>query len=112
MAFLPEKTYLEETLISAYDLSTGVSTFTSSDLAKFSSISMHFSSTGVGGSNSFVIEQSGDSTNWSTLLDNSELPAGDSNFVIDKAFFSGKLIRVQLVTNETGTLNCTLIAKR
>lgn len=112
MAFLPEKTNIEENLITAYDLSTGVSTFTSSDISKFTSLSLQFTAANASGSNSFAVEQSIDNTNWSILLDDSNIPVGDSNFFIDKSFFSGKYIRVRLVTTESGTLDCLLLAKR
>ena len=112
MAFLPEKTNIEENLITAYDLSTGVSAFTSSDISKFTSLSLQFTAVDAGGSNSFVVEQSIDNTNWATLLENSSLPVGDSNFFIDKSFFSGKYVRIRLITTESGTLDCLLLAKR
>jgi hypothetical protein len=35
MAFLPERTFLEENLTTNYDLSNGVTGFTSSDLSKY-----------------------------------------------------------------------------
>ncbi len=40
MAFLPQRTYLEENLAKNYDLSNGVSAFTSSDISEFLTFSV------------------------------------------------------------------------
>lgn len=112
MAFLPEKTFLEETLISAYDLSTGNGTFVSADLSKFTTFSLHFAGTDIAGGNSFELDQGNDNTNWSELATDVELPIGTSNFIIDKQNFSSKYVRINFVTTTSGTITCTLIAKR
>ena len=112
MAFLPEIASFEEQIISAYDLSTGGNVFTSSDIAQFKSFSLHFNCTDVSGNNTFFIEQSNDNTNWSNVSPEDTLPIGNSNFIIDKQFFSGKYLRIEFITNETGTVDCVLIAKR
>lgn len=112
MAFLPEIASFEESLITAYDLSTGVSSFTSADVSGYLQFSLQFTGSSVSGSNSFVVEQSNDGSNWSELADSFELPIGNSTFVIDRQFFSGKQLRVSLLTTGSGTLDCVLLAKR
>lgn len=112
MAFLPERNFFEENLTTAYDLSLGISNFNSSDISKFTSFSLQFTCTDVIGSNTFCIEQSLDQLNWSLLSDDSEIPTGDSNFFIDKQFFSGKYLRICLVTTNSGLLTINLLAKR
>lgn len=112
MAFLPEKNYFEEDIISSYDLSTGSNNFTSSDISKFINFSLHFILDSSSGSNTFKLEQSNDGVNWSDLNGEVELPSGSTNFIIDKAFFSGKYVRINFITNDSGIVNCKLIAKR
>jgi hypothetical protein len=41
MAFLPEKNFLEETIANSYDLSNGITAFTSSELSKYMTISIY-----------------------------------------------------------------------
>ena len=112
MAFLPEIASFEESLITAYDLSTGTSSFVSSDISGYLQFSLQFTGSSVAGSNSFVLEQSNNGSNWSELADSFELPIGNSTFVIDKQFFSGKQLRINFLTAGSGTLDCVLIAKR
>ena len=42
MAFLPERNFLEETLVSNYDLSNGPTGFTTSDISEFNTLSLQF----------------------------------------------------------------------
>ena len=112
MAFLPERNFFEEDLASSYDLSTGVATFASSEISKFTTISVQFIYASVDGSNVFVIEQSNDNTNWSELSQEFELPVGSGNVMVDKGRFSGKYIRVNLTSVSSGTLTIKLLAKR
>lgn len=112
MAFLPERTYLEETLVNSYDLSNGISAFTSSDISQYITTSLQFVYNGVAGSNVFTIEQSNDNINWSNLSEEYELPVSTGNLIIDKGSFSGKYIRVNITTVGTGTLSVYLLAKR
>ena len=112
MAFLPERNFLEETLVSNYDLSNGPTGFTTSDISEFNTLSLQFIYTSVAGTNVFVLEQSNDNTNWSDLSEEYELPVSTGNFIIDKGSFSGKYIRVNVSTVGTGTLSVYLLAKR
>ena len=112
MAFLPERTYLEETLVSSYDLSNGISAFTSSDISQYITTSLQFVYSNIQGSTIFTLEQSNDNTNWSDLSEEYELPVSTGNFIIDKGSFSGKYIRVNVSTVGTGTLSVYLLAKR
>lgn len=112
MAFLPEKTYIEETIANAYSLSSGPTSFQSSDLSRFTNFSIQFTCTSINGDTDFVIDQSNDGTVWSVLSEEYEIPLGSSNFVIDKSLFTGKYIRVHIKNTGSGTLTIKLIAKR
>ena len=112
MAFLPEKNFLEETLSNNYDLSNGVTAFTTSDLSKYMTISIQICYTNIQGSNEFILEQSNDATNWSELSEDYILPIGSGNFIIDKGTFSSKHLRVNFKLAESGTITTKLLAKR
>lgn len=112
MAFLPEKTYIEETIANAYSLSSGPTSFQSSDLSRFTNFSIQFTCTSITGENDFVIDQSNDGTSWSILSEEYQIKIGSSDFVIDKSIFTGKYIRVHVKNTGTGTLTIKLIAKR
>jgi hypothetical protein len=112
MAFLPERTFLEENLATNYDLSNGITGFTSSDLSKYLTFSVHFVYSSVAGSNIFVLEQSNDNTNWSNLSEEYELPVGSGNFIIDKGTFSGKYVRANFSSSASGNVSIVLLAKR
>ena len=79
MAFLPERNFLEETLVSNYDLSNGTSGFTTSDISEFNTLSLQFIYSSVAGSNLFTLEQSNDNTNWSDLSEEFMVPVGGGN---------------------------------
>jgi hypothetical protein len=112
MAFLPDKTFLEETICNNYNLSNGVSAFTSSDVSKYITLSIQVCYTNIQGNNEFVLEQSNDSTNWADLSQNYTLPVGSGNFIIDKGTFSGKHIRLNLKVASRGLITIKLLAKR
>jgi len=112
MAFLPERTFLEENLATNYDLSNGITGFTSSDLSKYLTFSVHVVYSSVAGSNLFILEQSNDNSNWSNLSEQYELPVGNGNFIIDKGSFSGKYVRVNLNSTSSGDISIILLAKR
>lgn len=112
MAFLPEKNFLEETLVSGYSLSNGVTAFTTSDVSKYMTTSLQFIYSSVNDTNEFCLEQSNDSINWSLLSDEYIVPIGSGNFIIDKGTFSGKHLRVNFKITGTGTITIKLLAKR
>lgn len=112
MAFLPEKNYIEETVVNNYDLSNGVTSFTSSDVSKYITLSLQFIYSSTNGDNEFCLEQSSDSVNWGTLSEEYIIPIGSGNFIIDKGTFSGKNIRVRLKKVGIGNITIKLIAKR
>lgn len=112
MAFLPQRTFLEETIVSNYNLSNGVTSFTSSDISKYLTFSLQFTYTNIAGDNEFILEQSNDSINWGNLSDVHKLPLGSGNFIIDKNTFSGKYIRINILNTNLGTLTINLLAKR
>ena len=112
MAFLPERNYLEETIATNYDLSTGVTGFTTSDISEFNTLSIQFIYDGVTGSNLFTLEQSNDNTNWSELSEEFMVPVGGGNFIIDKGTFSGKYVKIDITTVTTGNLTIKSLAKR
>ncbi len=112
MAFLPERNFLEENLVTNYDMSSVPTGFTCSDISKFNTFSLQFIYSSVAGSNIFILEQSNDSNNWSDLSEEYELPIGGGNFIIDKNIFTGKYIKVDLTTTTNGDLTIILLAKR
>jgi len=112
MAFLPERTFLEENLATNYDLSNGITGFTSSDLSKYLTFSVHVVYSSVAGSNLFILEQSNDNSNWSNLSEQYELPVGNGNFIIDKGTFSGKYIKINFDSTSSGDVSIILLAKR
>jgi len=112
MAFLPEKNFLEETIANSYDLSNGITAFTSSELSKYMTISIQFNYTNIQGENEFIIEQSNDGTNWTELSENYSLPIGTGNFIIDKGVYSAKYIRVNFKITNNGIIIIKLLAKR
>jgi hypothetical protein len=112
MAFLPEKNFFEETLASSYNLSLGQTVFPSSNILKFNILSLQFIYANVGGLNEFIIEQSNDSINWSELSSTYDIPTGTGNFIIDKGTFTGKYVRVNIVSATGGTLTIKVLAKR
>lgn len=112
MAFLPERTFLEETLVSNYNLSNGVTSFTTSDVSKYITISLQFTYSSIMDDNEFKLEQSNDSINWSDLSESYLIPLGSGNFIIDKNTFSGKHIRVNFNKTTMGSITIKLLAKR
>jgi hypothetical protein len=112
MAFLPEKNFLEETIISGYSLSNGVTAFTSSDVSRYTTISLQFVYNNINGNTEFCLEQSNDNINWGLLSENYSIPIGSGNFTIDKGMFTGKHVRVNLKTSGVGNLTIKLLAKR
>ena len=112
MAFLPERNFLEETLVSNYDLSNGPTGFTTSDISEFNTLSLQFIYTSVAGTNVFVLEQSNDNTNWSDLSEEYAIPVGAGNFIIDKGTFSGKYVKINVTSTTSGNLTIISLAKR
>lgn len=112
MAFLPERTYIDETLVNNYNLSNGTTGFTSSDISKYITISLQFNYSNINGNNEFVIEQSNDSNNWGELGESYLLPIGSGSFIIDKNTFSGKHIRISFKVVNSGSITIKLLAKR
>ncbi len=112
MAFLPERNFFEENLANSYDLTNGPTSFVSSDVSNFITLSLQFVYTSVNGQNVFSLFQSNDNVNWSHLSEEFEMPKGSGNFSIDKFYFSGKYIKVELISVVSGTLSIKLLAKR
>jgi len=112
MAFLPERNFLEETLVTNYDLSNGISAFTSSDFSQFKTVSLQFNYTNSNQNNDFTLEQSNDLINWSDLSEQFTLPVGSGSFVVDKNVFSGKYIRVNFKSVGSGNITIILLGKR
>jgi len=112
MAFLPQRTFLDETIVLNYNLTNGLTSFTTSDISKYLTMSLQFTYTNIIGDNEFILEQSNDSINWGNLSEIYTLPLGSGNFIIDKNTFSGKHIRINLLNVDSGTLTIKLLAKR
>ena len=113
MAFLPQRNYVEQTLASSYNLSTGITAFTSDNIAEYNKISFQISVVGASGTNRFEIEQSSDNTTWVPVNDTTYvLDSGGGDILIQKNDFSGKYVRINLLDAGNGTLTIILIAKR
>jgi hypothetical protein len=113
MAFLPERNYIEETLVSGYTLSLGPDTFQSSDISRYSIVSFQVNTNSITGVNRFKLEQSANGTNWVPLKDVFyELETGAGSLVIEKSAFSGKYVRFNITDTDTGTISVLLICKR
>lgn len=112
MAFIGD-IYLEETLADSYDLSTGDSGFTSSNLIQFNNVAIQCSQTGATGSPTFILEQSHDGTNWDEIY-NAHVSDGDGSSTIERNQFTGKYIKLSITRNgvaPSGTMTVKLIAK-
>lgn len=113
MAFLPEKTYIEETLVSGYSLNSGPTSFQSSDISRYNTISFQINTSSITGINRFKVEQSSDGLNWVPLKDILyELETGGGSLVVEKSSFSGKYVRFNITDTTTGTISVLLICKR
>lgn len=113
MAFLPERNYIEETLVNNYSLNSGPDTFQSSDISRYSIISFQVITTSINGINRFRLEQSSNGTSWVPLKDVSyELETGAGSLVIEKSAFSGKYVRFNIIDADSGTINVLLVCKR
>lgn len=113
MAFLPERNYVEQTLVSNYPLSSGSSAFTSNDISRYKIISFQLIATSITGINKFVLEQSSDGINWVSLKDNTyEIGSGGGTLIIEKSNFSGKYVRFRFTETDSGSVTIYLISKR
>lgn len=112
MAFLPEENFFEEDLATNYDLSLGVSDFESTEISKFTTISLQFIYSGVSGPNLFMVQQSNNLINWSDISETQEIPVGTGNFIIDKGVFSGRYVRISFESVDSGIITIKLLAKR
>jgi hypothetical protein len=113
MAFLPERNYIEETLASSYNLTSGSDIFQSSDISRYSIISFQVIASSINGINRFRLEQSSNGTSWVPLKDITyELETGSGSLIIEKSAFSGKYVRFNLTDTDSGTLTVILICKR
>lgn len=113
MAFLPERNYKEQTLANSYNLTNGITAFTSDSVVEFNKISFQINTTGLAGDTSFRLEQSSDNSKWTPLSEDTYiLPLGSGSLVIQKNDFTGKYVRVNLIDTGSGTLSIFLVAKR
>ena len=113
MAFLPQRNYVEDTLVNSYNLNNGLTAFTSSNIADYNTISIQINANGLSGSNRFILEQSNDNSNWIAL--NSDiyvLDNGTGTLSIQKSNFAAKYLRVRLLDAGNGTITIILISKR
>ena len=116
MAFLPVSNFLEETLLSSYNVSGGATAASSSDCVEFNRFSLQIIYASIVGESSFILEQSNDGTVWDEVdsIDYS-IPRGTGSFTLDKQYFSGKNLRINLSTSGTGnsgTVTAKLVMKR
>lgn len=113
MAFLPERNFFEETLVTGYNLSSGVADWTSSDVSRYISFSIQVEHTSILGTTVLLVEQSVDGTTWDTLTNSTvTIPNGTGSFTLERSVFTGKNIRVRLTFADQGTLTIKTIYKR
>jgi len=113
MAFLPERNYVKETLASNYSLGSGTSSFTSSEISRYTIISFQVIASSITGVNRFKVEQSFNGTDWNPMKDIVyELDAGGGSLVIEKSMFSGSYARLRLTEVNSGNISVFLTCKR
>lgn len=112
MAYIPELTSFEETLINAYDLSNGPANFTSSNISQYRTFSLQFVGTNLEDSD-FFIEQSNNGTDWDEIPNGFiMLQPNQSAFTVERTNFTGKYLRIRFTDTTTGILSAYLIAKK
>lgn len=112
MAFIGD-IYLEETLVTNYELGNGDSGFTSSNLIQFGTISVQCNQTNVKNNPTFILEQSHDGIAWDEVF-RDYMSDGDGSSTIERNQFTGKFVRLRLIRNgspATGLVTVKLIAK-
>lgn len=110
MAFIGS-IYFEETLVTNYDLSNGVSGFTSSNLIQFSNVSIQISHVNVSDQPLICVDQSHDNINWDCIYEEL-LPVGTDSLTVERTNFTGKYLRFEVKDNNgQGTVSAKLIAK-
>ncbi len=110
MAFIGAQ-YFEETLVTNYDLSNGISAFTSSNLIQFRDASIQISHVNVNDQPLICVDHSHDNTNWDCIYEEL-LPVGTDSLTIERTNFTGKFLRFRIKdTNGEGTVSVNLIAK-
>lgn len=113
MAFLPQRNFVEDILANNYNLNNGTTAFTSTNIAEYNTFSIQVNTTGLSGSNRFVLEQSNDGSNWIPINEDIYvLDLGSGSLSIQKTNFSGKYLRVRLLDAGNGTITIILISKR
>jgi hypothetical protein len=113
MAFLPQRNFVEETLVNSYNLSAGISAFTSTNISDYNIISFQINANGINGNTTFVLEQSLDNINWTPISEDVYfLDNGSGSLTIQKSNFSGKYIRLRLTNAGSGTISVFLLSKR
>jgi hypothetical protein len=113
MAFLPERNYLEETLVTGYNLSLGPNEWDSSDVSMYNNFSVQIVFTAAGGVNTLNLQQSIDGFNWDDIENSTvNLPIGTGSTTLDRSVFTGKYLRVNLTAGTSGSLTLKTLHKR
>ena len=113
MAFLPERNFLEESLVSGYNLLGGPNEWSSSDVSRYNNFSTQIIFSGTGGENILLLEQSNDGTNWDEIENSTViLPTGSGSTTLDRTVFTGKYLRAALTVSGSGNLTIKAIFKR
>lgn len=110
MAFIGD-IFKEETLVSIYDLTSGPTGWTSSNLIQFSNIALQLTHTSVSDQPRLCAYQSHDEVNWDCFFDGT-VPEGTDSLTIERNNFTGKFVRFEVEDNNgIGTIGVKLIAK-
>ena len=113
MAFLPERNFLEETLVTNYNLSSGTTSWSSSEVSRYTSFSIQIVYSSTAGINELLLEQSNDGTSWDEV-DNSivTLPIGSGSVTLDRSVFTGKYLRLRVTAVSSGLVTIKTMFKR
>ena len=113
MAYIPPLQSLSETLASSYDLSSSPANFTSTDLSQYSKISIQIIGNSLSKFVTFKLFQSNDNVNFDELDDADViLQPGNNSVTLEKSVFSGKYLRLRLISSSSGTATIELLAKK
>jgi hypothetical protein len=113
MAFIPERNYLEETLVTGYNLNLGPNEWDSSDVSMYNNFSVQIIYTAAGGSNVLSLQQSNDGANWDDIENSTvDIPVGSGSTTLDRSVFTGKYLRVNLTAGTSGSLTLKTLHKR
>lgn len=113
MTFLPERNFIEETLVSGYDLILGPTDWDSAEVSRYTNFSVQIIYSGASGDNNLMLKQSNDGVNFDDIENSTVvLPTGSGSTTLDRTVFTGKYLRVSLTVSTSGSLTIKTLFKR